>query len=199
MFKYALKNSKTIRNVVLFFSPFSSGFNISKSSEKYRTAFMKTVFEIEPYIKDLSISKRFYKKPCWFFFYDFSICSDNNPLFGIKNFLEEDVKQRVLKHNDFAKNTEMNEYLIKIIELAKEKNINLYIVIPPYTNTYKKFVNKNVFDSVKKISNEKEISLFSFYEDSDFNDNDFSDSDHLNIDGAIKLTRKINILLEEHK
>lgn len=199
MLEYALKNCSTIKNVILFYAPFSSGFNISRSSEKYRTAFMEIVFGIKPFQKDKNIPKKAFKKPAKYFFKDFTFKSDNNPLFKNENYDEETVKQRAQKHIEFAKNNSMNEYLIKIINLAKEKNINLHIAVPPYTKMYKKYISADIFNSLETICNEHKITYLSFYEDKDFEDNDFSDSDHLNIFGSIKLTNKINKFIGAEK
>ena len=196
MFEYALKNCSTIKNIILFYSPFSSGFNISHSSEKYRTAFMKTVFGIKPYKEDNSINKKLYKKASKCFLKNISIKADNNPLFESEELIEEEIKKRALKHMDFAQNDTMKEFLIKIIELAKQKDIKLYCVIPPYTEMYKKYISTDFKKKLKDICNQYGISFISFYKDKDFNDSDFCDADHLNIHGSIKLTKKINEFLE---
>lgn len=196
MFEYALKNCSTIKNVILFYSPFSSGFNISHSSEKYRTAFMKTVFGIKPYKEDNSINKKLYKKASKCFLKNISIKADNNPLFESEELIEEEIKKRALKHMDFAQNDTMKEFLIKIIELAKQKDIKLYCVIPPYTEMYKKYISTDFKKKLKDICNQYGISFISFYKDKDFNDSDFCDADRLNIHGSIKLTKKINEFLE---
>lgn len=196
MFEYALKNCSTIKNIILFYSPFSSGFNISHSSEKYRTAFMKTVFGIKPYKEDNSINKKLYKKASKCFLKNISIKAGNNPLFESEELIEEEIKKRALKHMDFAQNDTMKEFLIKIIELAKQKDITLYCVIPPYTEMYKKYISTDFKKKLKDICNQYGISFISFYKDKDFNDSDFYDADHLNIHGSIKLTKKINEFLE---
>ena len=99
----------------------------------------------------------------------------------------------------FAKDSSMNKYLISLINLLKEKNINLYIIIPPFTDLYKKYIDENlVFTEVKNICKNNNISLLSFYNDKDFNNDDFCNCDHLNVLGAIKLTKKINDILENN-
>ena len=199
MFEYALKNCSTIKNVILFYSPFSSGFNISHSSEKYRTAFMNTVFGIKPYKEDNSINKKLYKKASKCFLKNISINADNNPLFESEELIEEEIKKRALKHMEFAQKTSMNEYLIKIIEIAKQEKLKLYVIIPPFTKTYKKYISEDAFSKMKDICKKYGISCISFYDDRDFNDADFHDADHLNILGSIKLTSKIDKLMEAKK
>ena len=199
MLKYALRSCAALKNVILFYAPFSSGFNISHSSEKYRTAFMKTVFNIDAYEIDNSINRKFYKKPTKLFMKKFDIKADNNPLFENNTITEEDVKKRALKHMSFANNTKMNEYLIKLIKLAQENNINLYMVIPPYTQIYKKYISHTAFAELETICNKYDVPCLSFYNDNDFSDDDFADSDHLNIFGSIKLTKSINEFLKAKK
>lgn len=195
LLKYAVQQRPTIKKVVFCFSPFSYGYNISHSSEKYRTAMLQTVFGILPFQQDLTISKRWYNKMPKRFLENISPDSDNNPLVGHVPLESDKVRERATKHVEFATNNSMDVWFDKIIDFTRENNIELHIVIPPYTDMYKQYLGSAIFEPLHEKCRKYGIKYHCFLDDTDFKLDDFHDSDHLNISGATKFTAKINTIL----
>lgn len=195
LLKYAVQQHPAIKKVVLCFAPFSYGYNISHSSEKYRTAMLQTVFGILPFQQDLTISKRWYNKMPKRFLENISPDSDNNPLVGHIPLESDKVRERAIKHTEFATNNSMDVWLDKIIDFSHVHKIDLYIVVPPYADMYKQYLGPDIFEPLHEKCRKYGIKYHCFLDDTDFNLDDFYDSDHLNISGATKLTAKINTML----
>lgn len=195
LLKYAVQRRPTIKKVVLCFAPFSHGYNISYSSEKYRTAMLQTVFDIKPFQHDSTISKRWYNQVPKRFLQNISPDSDNNPLQDTQPLDSVKVRERATKHVEFATNNSMDVWLQKIIDFTREHSIELHLVIPPYTDMYKQYFNSTTFDAVYEMCKKCGVEYHSFLDDTDFVPDDFHDSDHLNISGATKFTAKINTIL----
>lgn len=196
--KFAVENKPSVKNVILFYAPFSCGYNISHSSEKYRAAYLDRIFKIKPFQEDKAIEP-FYKKRHLKLFNDNSINADNNPLYDSPEIVEDDVKIRAEKHVELSQAKTMIPWLEKTANFLQEHHVNLYVIIPPYTEFYKKCLPSNIFDDLYDFCSRKNVSLTSFLDDESFTLDDFYDGDHLNFIGAIKLTNKISNLVEVGK
>lgn len=123
---------------------------------------------------------------------DPGLINDGNGFYSYSNILDENAKKSSLKFKTDALNnyeiggaTEL--FFIKFIELAKERNIKLYLVLTP---EYK--LHQSVFSiQEKKLTNFiRNVSLkynLPFIDDRSFNDlnvNYFYDLTHLNVSGA---------------
>jgi len=97
---------------------------------------------------------------------------------------------------DFKKNI---NYLDKIIERCKVKNIEIIFITTPFYKTYLSQIpieSKNRVDSItRKYVTEFGIKYFDFSKDSTFTVYDFKDDNHLNSLGAKKFSSKIDRLL----
>ncbi len=80
-------------------------------------------------------------------------------------------------------------YLIKIIEFAKEHNIDLYLIVSPYYTTNE---DETVYNRIHEIAEYYELEFNStnyFYEEIGLNfDSDFNDPSHLNYKGSCKFS-----------
>ncbi len=96
---------------------------------------------------------------------------------------------------DFSTNTLRIQY---IINLCKEKNINLLIVSMPQTKDYLLQLNQEKLDKIIKTCKNLETQNFhnvkylNLFKDQRFSDSDFYDADHLNNEGAEKCSVIIN-------
>ena len=93
------------------------------------------------------------------------------------------------RHNN---QTKYIEYLQS--ETAKN-NQNLYIVIPPATEDYKKALPQSK-ELYKELFNVKGLNIFNYY-DEHFANEEFEDWDHLNLKGAVRLTKMIRDNISE--
>jgi hypothetical protein len=107
------------------------------------------------------------------------------------------------KHEDGSMDFKLNvERIQEIIDVCKERNIEVIIVNMPVTTEYLKLLNP---EKLKKIeatcdSLEKEnpnVMRINFLRDPRFNISDFQDADHLNAEGAKKLTLLIDAYLKQ--
>lgn len=160
-----LKESRSVRNIVLFFSSFSSDFYIQKSSVALGeiTASMHVLWNIPRYSKghitdkELKIEKSVrsflnkYKNRVSLNYEEYTNQRQNSPLslariselHKTNKFFESEL-DRTKKHRIFAINSGSLYYLKLIFQKVQEFNLNLYIVLPPYMREYTKaFDSKN--------------------------------------------------------
>jgi lysophospholipase L1-like esterase len=103
------------------------------------------------------------------------------PLYGnkvAKNSKDVDEKHRL-------KNAELMETLKKFLGKAKEKGINVYVIVSPTTQSY----SYSSIPEIKKITESGGYKFFNFSHLPEFNDLSlFYDNTHLNAKGATKFT-----------
>lgn len=92
--------------------------------------------------------------------------------------------------------------LVRILELAKEKNIEVLLFTPPSYESYVSNINEKqlnqVIDQIKKLNLlYPHCRYVNYLNDNEFNADDFYDSDHLNHSGAKKLSTMLNQILSE--
>ena len=190
LLRYALRKRPGIQKVLLFYAPFSPGYNISHSSEKFRAAYVHRLFDIAPFQADPVIEPhdRF---PYWARARVQTVYADHNPLFAVKKQPTAEIQQRATKHMEFGSSRSMLSYLESISEYLLQTNRSLYIIIPPFSKDYKEALSDSTWLRAQDALCHSSVSVISYLDDPDFLPHDFSDSDHLNAYGAIKLTRKI--------
>jgi hypothetical protein len=190
LFAFQMPN---LKNIVLFYSVFSPGFELEKTNEYQIAVFFKLLFNI-PY-KERYYLKKFEKK-----FSNFlkSISEENvhNNYLGydkLNIFFDEDygaLKRAKTHLRENLRGNDQTKYVEKILHLTKENRHDLIIVISPAREDYRNSLPE--FDELfKDLNSIKNIKVLNFYNDNDFDNNDFGDFDHLNHNGAKKLTMKI--------
>lgn len=85
---------------------------------------------------------------------------------------------------------ENTEIFFDLLNYLKSRNINVYIVVPPFTKYYRKYMNVEFKRISYEIWNSVDnmINIVDLYDSSMFSDDDFVDSEHLNDTGATKFT-----------
>lgn len=220
LFQTVNKNSPNLRNIILFFSPFSSGFYIQRSSVAISelTAIMSHLWGISRFSDgritgtELDVDKsvnsflnREYNHISEA--YEDYISQEEN-LTICKRSLDKNktddqfIKlelQRTKKHLVYAIQDTAMPYLDKLLDEAGSGKFNIYIIIPPLRQIYIQRFDKDnsIFlhlnDYLIKYNN---IRLLDFSRDPDFTDDDFKDIDHLNEKGARKLSHKIRNIVK---
>lgn len=192
-----------IKNIILFFSVFSNGFELIKTSEYHRCILYKGFFDI-PYQykeRDLAKKEKAYKK-----FYKQlrkKVQADEDYL-GYKNqtvFFGNafTAEQRAKTH--LRENTRVNEqptFILEIAKTAKENNKELYVLLAPARSDYKSNLppSAELFLKLYSCKEESGFNIINLYDDNYFDNDDFGDYDHLNSNGAIKLTQKLNEIIK---
>lgn len=199
--KYVLQ-MPSLTNIVLFYSVFSPGFQLDKSSEFSRCAAYRLYFDIDYLDLDKSIIQKIEKVACK---YHHEIAG-NAPLSTpklkpsrIPNSLTQEIAEKHLKHN--CRSMLQNAYVQKIITLAKEKKQRLFIVLSPAREDYRRCLpdKSELFKFIYQTATDNpQIKLVDFYDDKSFINDDFSDNNHLFYStGAKKLTDKLIAIIKE--
>ena len=92
------------------------------------------------------------------------------------------------------------ESLLAIIDECESRQIRVYLVTPPFSESLCRSLDKVQLEEMERICsgisrNRKNVFYFNFMDDPDFNQTDYLNTNHLNNYGAEKLTRKIDSLL----
>ncbi len=193
LLKYCQKELKNLKNIYLFYSVFSSGFELQKTNEKERCAFFKFLFNI-PYKYDTDNKLEYFYKQTYSYYKKNKKNIDTNGYIEQKNFFPSDypINERAKTHlrENQRENNQM-DYLQKIIEICTRDNINLKIIIPPLRNDFYNLLPDENILFAKLYQQDNLPEIFSFWKNEIFMDSDFGDFDHLNKQGAIKLTNLI--------
>jgi hypothetical protein len=126
------------------------------------------------------------------------------PLNEMSKNLESDAFNAAKRHGDNIENMSENKNTIKeIIEISKSNNFNVFIVTPPAHKLYRDLIPDNIKTELYSFLSELELNQdnvywLNYFESNEFRNNMYKDSDHLNFDGALLLTKKIDYHLKEH-
>jgi len=213
LYNRAIINSPNLKNIVVFYSLFSSG-NILESSpgEKFLAPLLNEIFELsisycDPDLVMLSESLHGRLR---------DLTSDLDGLSGFmpnheKVFMPADygVERRVREHMTLNAKEEGNEYLARILLLAAELGHNVVMVIPPVHQQYKAeaggdthYLFRGLFELIelmKILCPTANIQVVNGYDDYDFMPHHFGDFDHLipEGDGAMILSQKISNAVQQ--
>lgn len=191
-----------LTNIVLFYSVFSPGFQLDKSSEFPRCAAYRLYFDIDYLDLDKALAQKMEKNARK---HEAEIAA-RAPLSvpeltpsQIPDILTQDFAEKHLKNN--RRSNLQDTYVQNIIDLARKEKHRLFIVISPAREDYRRCLpdKHELFASVYGIAaNNPQIRLVDFYDDKSFAGEDFSDNNHLLYStGARKLTDKLNMLLRK--
>ncbi|MBR0774102.1 hypothetical protein JQ625_04595 [Bradyrhizobium diazoefficiens] len=185
------RQAPRLKNVVVFYSVFSAGFFMENTrSEKILSPALNGLFSLGLKFEDerfATLSDQIQDA-----FADFAIQMD-----GRHGFLPKWVQivipdsygaaRRVSDHLKWT-NSDANQYLIKIIRLARQLNHNLCIVIPPVRSDYRNAVgigSDKLFRELLDICGEFQLgNMLNCYDGAGFPDEHFGDFDHLLPDGT---------------
>lgn len=209
LYSYACNTLPNLKNVVVFYSVFSSGFSLERSnSEKEISVAVNELFDLGFTYDDEVLVESASKIKGHFNDYDVEINGERGFLTTGKGFLSENIGVDIrssahMKHNA---SKDFNLYLAKIISLSQRMGHKVYVVIPPVRSDYRKAVGKDfgsIFSGLLELKNEfnldYDVPIINFYNDEGFVDSYFGDFDHLmpSGDGARLLSLVINNVLKD--
>lgn len=193
-----------LKCIFLFYSVFLPGYVLNMTMNRRYIYYYETVFGITPQdikknLDDEKELKKVMRQDKKMIMLDkkqeYTGYAANVPMFDEKIALR-DVRAHIT-HNQ--RDDKQNEFVIKICNIAKENNQNLYIIIPPHAHNYHKHCKKicaemnadysSLFNGIHNLSKELNIPVFDYFADSNFTDDDFVDWEHLAPSGAIKFTK----------
>jgi len=177
----------SIRNVVVFYSSFSSGYLMEKASEKEKCAALKEIFLLdadydEPDIlaAHRTIAGRLGEMKLERGYRGF-IRTNGGPFFD--NAYGAD--RRASKHMEHRDRRAEDLHLIRLILTAQARNQNVLIVIPPARSDYKAALlrlSDNIFRNLYEIARypfRAPVRILDCFDDFSFDDAWFGDYDHL--------------------
>lgn len=201
LYEKYLKELPNLKNVILFYSVFSNGFILDKTGEKQRVLAYKNLFKLPVlndclYFKIYNLSFPYYlgkvkKRPI--------ICNHGNienPKFFVSEEITPELRAKQHLKNNLRPNKQ-NYWVENLINLAKENNHKVYIILSPATNAYKNCLpeSKELFKDILDLICDKDINLIDLYNSEMFTEDDFGDLDHLNSKGAEKLSNYVRSLM----
>lgn len=197
-----------LKNIVVFYSIFSSGFSLEKSpSENDICPVINGIFSLGLEYDDLRLDalSEFARSQLG----DLSIQLEGRSGFfpkSGKSFFpaEYGAERRASEHLKRNGHNEENFYLVRIMQLARRLGHNLCIVVPPVRSDYRKSVGMSfseafmgLMEVCEQFQSDWDFSLLNCFDDTGFLDEYFGDFDHLLPDGegARLLTRGVGVIL----
>lgn len=121
--------------------------------------------------------------------------------------LDKSGKLRAEAHRygrDFTMNYGRNiNYLNKIIRRCNEKGVRVVLVTTPAVQSYYSYLSKEQIDTInvlgKEMNERENVKYINLLNSSLFNKNDFFDADHLCNNGAEKISKQINDIINKWK
>lgn len=196
-----LKGCSNLKNCILFYSVSCCGLELIKTVEKYRQVVYSTIFAYNlPNDSGLdarnveTIRKRVE---------EIGEINCENSYYGYEKeqyFMATPADERIKSH--LRENRREPDQLIWLKKLADEIDRNrqhLYIVLPPYRSDYRKLLPEKeiIYEKLFSIHFPKSTTIVDFHDAKDFDDSDFGDTDHMNEQGAKKLTRELNNIINK--
>lgn len=181
---YKKYNNKNLKNVVVSYSVFSSGYQILKTSNNFQTLLYKLVFGIDYQFLDIARERKMYLREPFYFpivkralkktKIDKNYRGQEEKYYVSKKFLDESYIEKMVKRHTKNNNRENNQidYVEKMIELAKENNQNLIFVITLHSKTYRKYIQneEKLFEKLyKKVGEDnKNVKILNYFSDPRF-------------------------------
>lgn len=192
LYKKVCSSQSKLKTIFLFYSVFSSGFEVEKTSEKSICAYFAHLYKISPKCISneilLEIKKtKMYKKTVNFKKIDNGFLYREHEIVNVPN-----VDHRAFCH--LRENQRINDqinYLIKLITDCETNDQQLVIVLPPARIDYKQLIPDDVFDKLIELRKQYNFKLIDYFNSDLFDDTDFIDCDHVNLNGAIKLSNNL--------
>ncbi|WP_392565687.1 hypothetical protein RHO15_08905 [Utexia brackfieldae] len=192
LYDYVINKQNKIKTVIVYFSVFSNGYDVSKTSSKDICAFFKKVFNINYQNENREI-EQIYKKYKRINIKSLDLKESINGFIEASTFIKDgDIKSRASKHlREAGRKPEQLKHLVSLIRKCKKNSHDLLIIIPPSRADYKIHIEPNIFNNIKEIAKKYNLKIIDLFASEIFDYDDFGDSDHTNIKGAIKLTEVI--------
>ena len=213
LYKLLNKENPNIKNVIISYSVFTPGHCMIKTNENKVSVLYKVMYGIDyqyPHIarkKLLPLFEKHFKSTVDKYLETHNLDKTYrggmpNDYFETCNINPEKAKEIALKHyKGNQRETEQLTYMKKILEATIEKNQNLLILLSPMSEEYR--VNlpekEKLFSKLYNLcSDYPKVKILDMYDSKDVVHEEFYDEHHLNLKGAVKITRFINKFLKEN-
>lgn len=195
LYRYMKHRLPKLKNIILIYSFFYTGFELSKCSEKCRCAAFKEVFSLDvtyqdQSIEDLyaSIAGQYYDKMGSGTGADWGFIRSNERFFFKDKTVGDRFKQQkgyTLLYENAGKFVNQIPALIRMAELINASGHNLVIAIPPLRSGYTELLPssdilyKPLYEAKATSPSLANAPILNFHNSPLFTDDDFGDFDHL--------------------
>ncbi|HEX5263940.1 MAG TPA: hypothetical protein VFW13_10465 [Phenylobacterium sp.] len=186
LYRFCADQTPKIANLILFYSVFSPGMYLDKTTEKARCAVYKELFDQSARYADDEINSAYEK-----------IHGALNGAASIKGrmgFVASNARhffplaygaeKRALGHMKHNARAGADIYLIKILDMARTLGHKVTVVFPPVRSDYRSYLPRDVnelFAGIVELKNNFDypFEVANFFDDPIFLDEHFGDFDHL--------------------
>ncbi len=195
-----------LRTIYLFFSVFSAGYVLERSSDREYALFYKYFYGI-PFRCHIGHGYPLARKNIA----DALPGCDSRILKTYRGAASHlkfycahmDAKRRAEEHWRLGQRKySLLNYVRKMTEIATRRGHWLYVVVPPARHDYVMHLpsSERILQPLSELAAGNPVArLLNFLNDSDFIDSDFGDMDHLNLQGARRLTEKIRAAVKQSR
>ena len=194
--KKILTNCRALRNVIVFYSVFSPGYNLIKTRERHRAVSYGYFFEIP--LREMGGIDRRYRSAILRKCETLSSVQVTDEYFGFES--GKSYMSSTTAENRAATHLRENErdpleifWLKEMARLSKCHGVNLWVVIPPCRSDYRNSLpGKSYLLRHLDFIEGNSVRSIDLFGSSLFEDEDMGDADHLNPSGALKLARHLS-------
>lgn len=195
---------KNLQNIFLFYSPFFTGWDLAKTSHFHYCIFYKKIFGIDyrRFNFGFLLKENYYNQELKKIikYIPKNLLENNNGFlnymnYGIdpENYKEDVMFKKILSaiRENIRRDDESFLFLERLVKLSRENKHNFFIVLPSYSEFYKKMMpdKKVLFRSVYKlVQSIGEVNIIDLYDDK-YLKFDLMDQEHFNFSGAEKFTK----------
>lgn len=193
------ENLKNLKTVITCISVFSPGFDLTKTTEKWRCFYHKDLLGIPYDIDANNLEYTSWKQEARNrkTDNDYMGFNDQTGFFGQWN-----AKDRYVAHlKHFCRDESQLKYLSLINDWCAENKKRFICVITPHRADYVAQSSQSIIRLLKNYVREYApyAEFYSFFDDPGFKDDDFGDTDHLNKIGAEKFSKILNKIINNKK
>lgn len=187
LYKHLVSTEKNIKEVFLWFSIFSPGFNMNDTREKARKSSIYDFIAINRVFKNCILYKLI---NVILYNVNFSHRDGHVRINNGSVICDELTARRAKTHIEmYRKNTQW-DHLAEFIGIAQKCDHEVTIILSPARSDYKKYCNKISFDKnylIEKIPYKLryKVNILDLFNNSSISDSEFSDCDHLKNVGRI--------------
>lgn len=200
LYKLHRENLPNLKNIIIFFSVCAPGYNLIKTSERYRSVAYNYFFQVP--IRNEGDIKSYFKKHIIRECKKLKIPDSDPSYTGYEK--KDYYGIQISAHDRFRTHFRENQrepdqmiWLESLLSLVSSDGRRLVVVIPPVRSDYKKILPSETLLYKKLYELEsKGLEIISYFESNIFCDSDLGDVDHLNEQGSIKITENLLRIFE---
>lgn len=212
LFERVLPAAPGLKRLVLFFSPFSSGFTIQRSSVALFVSPLLNVLwnigynprgrvtaeslsnqeQMASFIRNKEKSLVLTLEEIWGLFRALVFPASCQDILRSRESRDRCRRSKATVVRSSLENSEL-PFFYGILRRAAAHGIKVYLVLPPFHEVYRELFSAHCFFRHLSLAvrNFENVAVLDYFSDASFGENDFADPDHLNAQGAQKLTLKI--------